>query len=587
MTSLFFFLSIKKFFFLEQIPVDDKVSTLEIHSDVRPASQRKFKKPPPEQTNNENWHQTYYYYKEPNNSFQKDRMYSDPVNLYQSSILEEKIVEDKYVTDKVKKAGYKESYELYKANYEEEYVATPVTDYLLKEKDEKLKKTFENLYFDNFEEKLKKSHEEKEQFLRNIDEKPLFYLNYNEKPQEKTQFSYYEKPHVLKNFDEKPQVSVKNEEKPNFFLNYDMFHSFGPRDSYKTPLENQSELEKLAYNYCHFAMKNNQENTREDSLEKKVDLFEMDDIIKKMLDEQSIKNEKLPLSMEENIKELEETINTFFNNVKKEEINDKNTENNEENKKKSSENQMKITNENQKEISNESSRKLNGSEKKKKKSLETPDIIKKFQKKSTIEIDFENLIKCEIDSRNCTEKSEEEIVEMCGGIELLMEKTEKTKEKIQNTHKESIEKSIKKSIEKIIENPELSKEFTIEKSDIYVSKDLIESLVRKSLQNLNDSLFKKVESQILQENSNENLEKTLNGYSSLKEKTEENAVGNGRKSSKLGKLNERIDQILTKAKSRSGNSSSRSSENHIKSECELKRAESEILFNTGFFFKIY
>jgi len=586
---------------------------------------------------------TYYYYKEPNGgaNLGKDNLFSsfaDPLTLQRSNILEEKRLDDMIHVDKAKRAGthlndsttspYKDNeypFIEHSTSYYAETISTPMTDFLLRQQDDNLRKSNE--------EKLKKSsgHVEKE---------------------------------------------------PQFFLDYDMYESFGPTNpsnSQKSPLEKQLDNEKLAMKYMKISLRNGEYSSPERPLERENDYFsperpierkydssDFENMVQKIfdekkeqarhsLDDQQMKN---AIEMENIIKgiltegrkstnlnnsnEMENFVKNIFEQGRKsinsnemeglvrsiieegrksekdsffknrpsseirdmehiinqiccspnkidelnesngsiKDINNHNTEENERILKETfspKKDNKEISNKDlvnkAKEITNKCQERRIQQMKKHKEEIvdqkisskvEKPEIVDK--RVSKIDEDFDNLIKCDTNSRHISEKSEEEIVELRGGIDLLMDRNEKPKEKqIQFAEKE----------EGLLEN----------------SNDF---------KNLKGNLINKTESQSVEEEKQHaiirNKAKTVqNGhFKSKTAKNEENVEfenknktfsfdGKDRKisTSKLGKLNEKIDEILIKAKSRSGNSSMRSSENFAKGDLQLKRADTEILLISG------
>ena len=415
---------------------------------------------------------------------------------------------------------------------------------------------------------------------------------------------------------EKLKKSGENDEKNSqFFLNYDMFHSFGPgshENMLKDPLENQLELEKFAYN---FSLKKSQTDQIYDNDLNKIPYdsnqyestkksHEIDDNSHNFtqnhynsIDENHALNQdlsKLPQNPEKlhyndinlNVSDMEDIVKHLMENKKDEAISQLKRSLLKENSNYSSEQinsnikdleelinnifQAKPTIEQQEENEKTHNIAQNHNKKSIKKNDENTNINK-------IDQDFESLIKCEGQSEVGSNKSEEEIVERRGDIDILMENSAKI------TQKATISP---KDVSMIQESNKKPSNFTI-------SQDLIENLVRKSLKNINEALFKKSESELINGNNDFLREKAKTYYGNKSNNEMDVEIMRNKaktcdlekqNSTKLGKLNERIDEILTKAKSRSGNSSLRSSQNCIRSEYELRKAETEALFVSG---KIY
>ena len=181
--------------------------------------------------------------------------------------------------------------------------------------------------------------------------------------------------------------------------------------------------------------------------------------------------------------------------------------------------------------------------------------------------EFDNLIKCESKSQNLSIKSEEEIVELRGGIDLLMDQNEKPKERKINM--EANNQKIKEFLEG--SNPPCFNNSLKEDVEEEKKPDFIRNKA-KTMQNA------KYNSEKVGNDESLDLEKKNMTFS---------FDGKERKGSgRFGKLNERLDEILSK-KNKSGNNSMRSSENFASGDVQLKKADTEILLLSGMNFSIY
>lgn len=618
--------------FLEGFPeIGEEISTIIINSNVRPASQMKDQKTP--LTN-----QKFYYYKEPNVIYYENGGYAEPVDLkapLNVSLDEKNGFSSNYsniwqqsnsTEEKTKRAGNlfdSRGISPYKDNINHSYsyenaIFTPITDYLLSQRQEKTKESLIN--------------------------------------------------------------TSKNIETPEFFLNYEMYDSFGAQTKPCFPtseLQNQLNLEKLAQNYQNKLpsvekrtsnsneieeivkriLEQRLDQSRKSLSQSNMDLFEIDNLVNKIVNEgrKSFKNDtddSFPEMNRENIQELEEIVHklcdihglektpkgeiefvagegtdvpnkikTIQENKKKmqgknKEINNENLqkklrngENKEkadelkENKRESVSTKGKVHEENEKSIEET---KVNSITQEKNQELSKENLL--FSEKeakikpgnnqaniSEIDRDFEQLINQEGNSQHySSSKSGEEIVEFRGGIDLLLQDPSQQQKDSLSFHQHSGS------------NPPIEEPIKAKPSAFTVSQSLVDNFLANSLKELqitDPDKFKAVESETLieRENSDEQRNKAKSvafpGYSSAKlanagdtslsevVRNKAKSYAEDRKGSKLGRLSEKIDEILNKSKNRSNNSSMRSSGNFIRgNEMELKKMDTEILTFSGSLF---
>lgn len=457
----------------------------------------------------------------------------------------------------------------------------------------------------------------------------------------------------------------KNIETPEFFLNYEMYDSFGAQTKPCFPtseLQNQLNLEKLAQNYesrlppiekrssngneieeiVRRILEQRLDQSRKSMSQSNIDILEIDNLVSKIVNEgrKSFKNEtdgSLPEMNRENIQELEEIIHKLCdihglektpkgeidvvagegndvpnkiktikeskkkNQGKNKEFNGENKGNAEElkvNKRESVPNKEKTQEDNEKFREENSSLQKKNHENSKENLLiseKEAKIINQNQANiSEIDRDFEQLINQEGNSQHySSSKSGEEIVEFRGGIDLLLQDPSQKQKDSLSFHQNS-------------SNPPIEEAIKTKPSAFTVSQSLVDNFLANSLKELqlNDpDKFKAVESETLieREPSDEQRNKAksvaFSGYSSAKlakagdtslsemVRNKAKSYAEDRKGSKLGRLNEKIDEILNKSKNRSNNSSMRSSGNFIRgNEMELKKADTEILTFSGILF---
>lgn len=180
--------------------------------------------------------------------------------------------------------------------------------------------------------------------------------------------------------------------------------------------------------------------------------------------------------------------------------------------------------------------------------------------------EFDNLIKCESKSQNLSMKSEEEIVELRGGIDLLMDQSEKPKERKINAEG----------------NDQKTKEFLEGSNPPCFNTSFKEDTIKKDKEEEKKPDFIRNKAKTMQ-NAKYNSEKFGNDENLELERKNMTFSFDGKErkgSGRFGKLNERLDEILNK-KNKSGNNSMRSSENFASGDVQLKKADTETLVLSG------
>ena len=201
--------------------------------------------------------------------------------------------------------------------------------------------------------------------------------------------------------------------------------------------------------------------------------------------------------------------------------------------------------------------------------LKNEDLPRKIEEsieKQSMKIneEFDNLIKCESKSQNLSIKSEEEIVELRGGIDLLMDQNEKPKERKINFEA----------------NSQKTKEFLEGSNPPCFNNSLKEDIVKNEEEEKKPDFIRNKAKTM--QNAKYNSEKVENNESLDQERKIMTFSFDGKErkgSGRFEKLNERLDEILSK-KNKSGNNSMRSSENFA-SNVQLKKADTEILLLSG------
>lgn len=224
-------------------PIEEETAEINIHSDIIKASQHKFNNI--KQENYSNPIPSYYYYKEPTQNLISNK-FSEPINLSPPKILEERPLDkNSYQFENVKRADNMKSPLQYKENYSAIYskssIDTPYTDFLLKQRDREL--------------------------------------------------------------------NLTNEVNPQFYLNYEMFNSFGPTSSkpnYQN-LRKELELESIALQFKAISDARNSPEYKEEA----IALREIEEAIRNML---STDDQLLVESMsKQDPNELEEIVRKIMN----------------------------------------------------------------------------------------------------------------------------------------------------------------------------------------------------------------------------------------------------------------------------------
>ena len=637
----------------EQFPeVEDEFTSKDINTTLRAASQNKFHPRPRNISSNDppthSEYPNYYYYKEPTSiSYPKDKFrssFADPVDLNPP-------YDDQNHVDKSKRAvnmngaatpnkDFDYPYVDHSTSYYAESISTPLTDFLLKQHDEK---------------------------MRNANEEQV-----------KQGGSHYGSPYA---------GSVEKQE-PQFYLNYNMYDSFGPKPSEnRTPIEKKLDIEKLAMRFLsptkkaeelpnsvfkspssnlellytsknedkymlpsynsndrQFYSNSDAQKTESPNIEKIVqkildekkeearrsfddkqikNIMEMENIVKGILingggkpvdmnnaqemdglvrnllyesrksenvddmeslvkniiaeGRKSIRNEQD--SSFRDVKDMENLVANIIGSPKKNndsngsvsEKNDDvgtNTEENERILKETFEKGKKPKETIQELLSKYRQTNLKCDERHSE-TLKNEDLPKKMEESlekqsNKINEEFENLIKCEIKSQNLSMKSEEEIVELRGGIDLLMDQNEKPKERKINFEA----------------NSQKTKEFLEGSNPPCFNNSLKEDIVKNEEEEKKPDFIRNKAKTM--QNAKYNSEKVGNNESLDQERKNMTFSFDGKErkgSGRFEKLNERLDEILSK-KNKSGNNSMRSSENFA-SNVQLKKADTEILLLSG------